>query len=66
MHRPDNSFMQKQDPGGVALLAALFCFIFAIFQGVTAFQTGNIPAELILLVVLTFVFLAAWWVAKKI
>jgi hypothetical protein len=64
-HRPLR-IIDRQDPGGIALFGAIICGIFAIVQGVSAFQTGIISAELILLVVLTVVFLAAWRFARRI
>jgi hypothetical protein len=64
--RKPHRIIDRQDPSGVALFGAILCGVFAIVQGVSAFQTGRISAELILLVVLTLVFLAAWRFAKRI
>jgi hypothetical protein len=50
----------------VALFGAILCGVFAVVQGVDAYRTGHLSAELILLVVLTFVFLAAWQVGRRI
>jgi type III secretory pathway component EscS len=63
-HQPAR-IIEQQDPAGIALFAAILCFVLAIIQGVTAYQTGFIPAELYLLLVLTVVFLAAWRFARK-
>ena len=67
--KPDQTpdqIVDRQDPGGIALFGAIICGILAIAQGVTAFQTGMISAELILLGVLTLVFLAVWRFARRI
>ena len=58
--------IDRQDPAGVALFGAILCGVFAVVQGVEVFRTGHISAEFILLVVLTFVFLAAWQVGRRI
>ena len=63
--KPDR-IIDRQDPSGVALFGAILCGVFAIVQGVNAFQTGRISADLILLVALTLVFLAVWRFARRI
>jgi hypothetical protein len=67
--RPPESrapIIDKQDPAGVALFGAILCGVFAVVQGAEVFRTGHISAEFILLVALTFVFLAAWQVGRRI
>ena len=60
-----SQFIDKQNPGGIAILGAILCAVLAIGPAVSTFQTGTLSAELVLLVALTLIFLAAWRLARR-
>ncbi len=58
--------VNKQNPGPIAGAAAIFCAFFAMFNLYFGLQSGGIPPEFVMFGVLTLVFSAVWWAARRI
>ncbi|HUP26931.1 MAG TPA: hypothetical protein VM409_00730 [Chloroflexia bacterium] len=58
-------FVNKDRPGGAAMLAAVFCFLMAFFQLYLGLQTGGVPPEFLLYVVLGIIFAVVWYSFRR-
>jgi hypothetical protein len=57
--------INKDRPGGAALLAAVFCIVMALVQLYLGLQTGGVPPEFGLYLVLGLIFAAMWYAFRK-
>jgi membrane protein implicated in regulation of membrane protease activity len=58
-------FINKDRPGGIALLAAVFCLAMAIFELYLGQGTGGVPPEFLLFVTLSAIFALLWYSVRK-
>ncbi len=59
-------FTNKDRPGGsAALFAAVFCIAMAFVQLYLGLQTGGVPPEFALYLVLGLIFAAMWYAFRK-
>ena len=64
---PQNpNLVNKQNPGPIAGMAAIFCAVFAGINLVLGLQSGGVSPEFVMFLVLSGVFTAVWWVARRI
>jgi len=58
-------FINKDRPGWAAMLAAVFCIAMAFVQLYLGLQTGGVPPEFVLYLVLGLIFAAMWYGFRK-
>jgi|GEM_PF-4977536 len=58
-------FVNRQNPGPIAGLAAIFCTLAALYQLYLGLQGGGIPPEFALFGVLALIFAALWWASRR-
>lgn len=61
----NSPFINKQNPGPTAGIAAIFCALAALFQLYLGLQSGGVPPEFVLFGVLALIFAGLWWASRR-
>ena len=60
------NLIHKQNPRPIAGAAAIVSALLAVFNLYFGLQSGGVPPEFVMFSLLTLVFAAVWWVARRI